>query len=84
MLLEAESIRRIVLVGGSTEGCVAQTALDARELGLEATILSDACATTSAELEQVALRYAEEVGGIQVGRLGSAPLEPGRTLSGTP
>lgn len=43
-----------------------------------------ACATTSAELEQVALRYAEEVGGIQVGRLGSAPLEPGRTLSGTP
>ena len=71
LLLEAESIRRILVVGASTEGCVVQTALDARELGLKATILADACATTSAELEQVALHYAEDVGGIVVSRLGS-------------
>ena len=71
LLLEAESIRRILLVGASTEGCVVQTALDARELGLKATILVDACATTSRQLEKVALRYAEDVGGIQVHGLGS-------------
>jgi nicotinamidase-related amidase len=47
-----------------------QTALDARELGLKATILSNACATASAELEQVALRYAEDVGGIRVCAVG--------------
>jgi nicotinamidase-related amidase len=68
LLLEAVSIRRILLVGASTEGCVVQTALDARELGLKATILADACATASTELEQVALRYAEDVGGIRVCR----------------
>jgi nicotinamidase-related amidase len=71
LLLGAESIRRVLLVGASTEGCVVQTALNARELGLKATILSDACATTGTELEQVALRYAKDVGGIQVRGLGS-------------
>lgn len=70
LLLEAASIKRVVLVGASTEGCVVQTALDARELGLKATILSNACATASAELEQVALRYAEDVGGIRVCAVG--------------
>ena len=70
LLLETESIRRVLLVGASTEGCVVQTALDARELGLKATILSDACATANGELEQVALRYAEDVGGIRVFALG--------------
>jgi nicotinamidase/pyrazinamidase len=71
VLLEAESIRRVLLVGSATEGCVVQTALDARELGLKATILSDACATTNTELEELALRYAEDVGGIQVHGLDS-------------
>jgi nicotinamidase-related amidase len=66
LLLESEGIQRVVLVGASTEGCVVQTALDARELGLKATILADACATASTELEEVSLRYAEEVGGIRV------------------
>jgi nicotinamidase-related amidase len=72
LLLEAESIERILLVGASTEGCVVQTGLDARELELKATIICDACANADAELEQVALRYAEHVGGIRVSRLGSS------------
>jgi len=66
LLLEANAVQRVLLVGASTEGCVVQTALDAREHGLKATILADACATTDAGLEQLALRYAEEVGGIRV------------------
>lgn len=69
LLLEAESAERVVIVGTATEGCVVQTALDAREHGLKATILADACATTDRELESTALRYAEEVGGIHVQRV---------------
>ncbi|HJU37366.1 MAG TPA: isochorismatase family cysteine hydrolase [Gaiellaceae bacterium] len=71
LLLEAEAVRRVLVVGAATEGCVVQTALDAREHGLKATILADACATTDAELEELALRYAEEVGGIRVEPLGA-------------
>lgn len=66
LLLEAKETERVVLVGAATEGCVAQTALDAREHGLKATILADACATADAELEETALRYTRDVGGIRV------------------
>jgi nicotinamidase-related amidase len=59
---------RLVLMGAATEGCVVQTAIDAREHGLKATILTDACATVDRELEEVALRYAGEVGGVRVVR----------------
>ena len=68
LLLEAISTERVLVVGAATEGCVVQTALDAREHGLKATILADACATTDPELEQTALRYAQDVGGIRVRR----------------
>jgi nicotinamidase-related amidase len=70
LLLGELRVERIVLSGAATEGCVVQTAIDAREHGLKATILADACATTSEELERVALEYAERVGGIRVARLG--------------
>jgi nicotinamidase-related amidase len=66
LLLEAESVERVLVVGAATEGCVVQTALDAREHGLKATILADACATTDPELEETALRYARDVGGIRI------------------
>jgi nicotinamidase-related amidase len=69
LLLEAESTKRVMVMGAATEGCVVQTALDAREHGLKATILADACATTDADLEATALRYAEDVGGIRVQRV---------------
>jgi nicotinamidase-related amidase len=71
LLLEARSVERVLVVGAATEGCVVQTALDAREHGLKATILADACATTDPDLEQTALRYARDVGGIYV-----QPLAP--------
>ena len=68
LLLEALGIERVLLLGAATEGCVVQTALDAREHGLKATILADACATTDPDLEATALRYAEAVGGVRVSR----------------
>jgi nicotinamidase-related amidase len=66
LLLEARGAERVLIVGATTEGCVVQTALDARERGLKATILADACATTNEELEKTALRYARDVGGIRI------------------
>jgi nicotinamidase-related amidase len=66
LLLEQLDVERLVLIGAATEGCIVQTAIDAREHGLKTTILADACATTDAELETVALHYAEQVVGARV------------------
>jgi nicotinamidase-related amidase len=76
LLLASLETERVLLVGAATEGCVVQTAIDARERDLKATIVADACATTDARLEETALRYAEEVGGIRVWRAGRGAREP--------
>ncbi len=68
LLLGELHVKRVVLMGAATEGCVVQTAIDAREHGLQATILAGACATTDPSLEELALRYAAEVGGVRVER----------------
>jgi nicotinamidase-related amidase len=60
---------RVVLVGAATEGCVVQTAIDAREHGLRASIVVNACATTDRELEEIALLYASRVGGARLERI---------------
>jgi nicotinamidase-related amidase len=69
LLLEELDVERLVLVGAATEGCIVQTAIDAREHGLKTTILADACATTDAELEAVALHYAERVVGARIAEI---------------
>jgi nicotinamidase-related amidase len=69
LLLEQLEVERLVLIGAATEGCIVQTAIDAREHGLKTTIIADACATTDAELETVALQYAERVVGARVTEL---------------
>jgi nicotinamidase-related amidase len=61
-------IEHISLLGAATEGCVVQTGIDAREQGLKATIVADACATVDERLERLALEYAERVAGIRVVR----------------
>ena len=64
--LSSLEVERIVLVGAATEGCVVQTAIDAREHALRATIVPAACATTDPELEATSLRYAADVGGVRL------------------
>jgi nicotinamidase-related amidase len=64
ILLGSMDVERVVLIGAATEGCVVQTAIDARELGLQASIVVNGCVTTDPELEQIALRYASLVGGV--------------------
>ena len=69
ILLGSKGVERVLFVGSATEGCVVQTAIDARELGLKASIVVNACATTDPELEYVALRYAALVGGVYLERI---------------
>lgn len=66
LLLRELNAERVLLVGGSTEGCIVQSGIDARELGFKVTILVSGCLTIDEERENVALRYAEEVAGIFV------------------
>lgn len=65
LLLRELKAERILLVGGATEGCIVQTGIDARELGFKVTIVTGACLTVDEELEETALRYAREIGGIR-------------------
>ena len=66
LILEQFEIRRVLLAGAATERCLVQTAIDARETGLEVTILAEACAAVDEEMESLALRYAEQVVGAVV------------------
>ena len=68
VILREREIERLLLGGMSTEGCVAQTAIDARERGFKVTVLSRACATIDEGVEQIALDYLEQVVGAFVGR----------------
>jgi nicotinamidase-related amidase len=76
LLLSELGAERILLAGASTEGCIVQTGIHARELGLKVTILTSACSTVDEEREQVALRYAEEVAGIRLAADPAALLGP--------
>ena len=66
LILEELAVERVILMGAATEGCVVQTAIDARELELKATIVREACATVDGHLERVALAYASDVAGVRI------------------
>jgi nicotinamidase-related amidase len=68
LILREREVERLLLGGMSTEGCVAQTAIDGRELGFKITVLAKACATIDERIEQVALEYLEQVAGAFVDR----------------
>jgi nicotinamidase-related amidase len=68
LILGELEVERLLLAGASTEGCVAQTAIDARELGFKVSVLADACATVDEQVERVALDYLEAVAGVHVVR----------------
>ena len=68
LILRELETERLLLGGLSTEGCVAQTAIDARELGFKVTVLAQACGTADERVEQIALEYLEQVAGAVVQR----------------
>jgi nicotinamidase-related amidase len=65
-VLDDLEVTHVFLAGAATEGCVVQSGIDARELGLKVTILPEACATVDEDLERIALEYAERVGGMRL------------------
>jgi nicotinamidase-related amidase len=75
LVLRALTADRLVLAGASTEGCVAQTAIAAREHGYKVSVVAEACATTDSELEEIALAYLTRVVGVRVAPAG-LPLAP--------
>ena len=68
LILRELEIERLLVGGMSTEGCVAQTTIDARELGFKVTVLANACATIDHRVERVALEYLEQVADAVVDR----------------
>jgi nicotinamidase-related amidase len=68
LILRELETERLLLAGASTEGCVAQTAIDGRELGFKVSVLADACATVDERIEKVALDYLEAVVGARIER----------------
>jgi nicotinamidase-related amidase len=66
LILERLGCERIVIAGMSTEGCVTQSAIAAREHGLKVTVVPQACATVDESLEKTALRYVVDVAGVQL------------------
>ena len=68
LILRELETERLLLAGASTEGCVAQTAIDGRELGFKISVLADACATVDERIEKVALDYLETVVGARIER----------------
>jgi len=63
LILAGWDVERIVLAGTATEMCVAQTAIDAREVGLKVTVVPPACASVDDRMAEIALEYLENVAG---------------------
>jgi nicotinamidase-related amidase len=68
LILRELGVERLLLGGMSTEGCVAQTTIGARELGFKVTVLAGACATADEAVERIAFDYLERVAGAFVER----------------
>jgi nicotinamidase-related amidase len=66
LLLGQLDAERLIMAGTATEMCVAQTAIDARELGHKVTVLTDACASVNHETAETALAYLEGVVGVRM------------------
>jgi nicotinamidase-related amidase len=68
LLLEELGCERLLIAGMTTEGCVAQSAIAARELGLKVSVIADACATVDSSDEETALRYLVDVVGVRLAK----------------
>jgi nicotinamidase-related amidase len=82
LLLRELGVRRMLLAGTATEMCVAQTAIDAREAGLHATVLVAACASVDDANADVALTYLERVARVRLHRDGAALPPPEQPEAG--
>jgi nicotinamidase-related amidase len=66
LLLRDRAIDRLILAGMTLEGCVTQTAIDAREHGLKVTVVAPACARIDEDAAEAAVEYLQRVVGARV------------------
>ncbi len=66
LILGDLAIERVIVAGMSTEGCVTQTAIDAREAGFKVSVVADACCTVDPDVEEIALAYLDRVVGARI------------------
>lgn len=77
LILDGLGSTRILLAGATTEMCVTQTAIAARERGLQVTLLLDACAHIDAEDARIAVAYLERVVGVRLDSTGAVLASEG-------
>ena len=68
LILRELEVERLLMAGAATEMCVAQTAIDGREIGFKISVLADACASVDDRLERISLEYLETVVGCRIER----------------
>jgi nicotinamidase-related amidase len=66
LILDELGCERLLLAGMTTEGCVTQSAIAARELGFDVSVVAEACATVNPAHEETALRYLVDVVGVRL------------------
>jgi len=69
LILEGLGCEHLLIAGMTTEGCVAQSAIAAREFGLQASVIEDACATVNPQHEETACRYLADVVGVHLAQV---------------
>jgi len=69
LILEELGCERVLLAGMTTEGCVTQSAIAARKLGFNVSVVAEACATVNPAHEETALRYLLDVVGVRLSQL---------------
>ena len=65
-ILEELGCERLLIAGMTTEGCVTQSAIAARELGFNVSVVAEACATVNRAHEETALRYLVDIVGVRL------------------
>jgi nicotinamidase-related amidase len=66
LILEELNCEHLFIAGMTTEGCVAQSAIAARERGLKVSVVAEACAAVNPAHEETALRYLVDVVGVRL------------------
>ena len=72
--LEASGERRLVMVGIAADACVTATAREAKDLGYDATVVSDACATFARAAADGSVYPAEIVHGVSLAALAASGM----------
>ena len=66
VLLTELDVERLIMAGMSLEGCVTQTAIDARERGLTITVVEPACARIDEHGARIASDYLRRIVGVSI------------------